>query len=302
MATHSVEIASGERFEFGENWTRFLAHLDEDRILEAERSLRKSLEVEDLKGQSFLDIGSGSGLFSLAARRLGARVHSFDYDPKWVACTTELKRRYFPSDPSWRVDEGSVLDARYLATLGQFDIVYSWGVLHHTGQMWNAIANAAALVRAEGQLFISIYNKQVYWTRFFTGVKRAYSRSPAPGKAVIAGSYIAAEVLKGAVKDSLLLRNPLRRYRDYRKTRGMSTWHDWIDWVGGYPFEVAAPDEIFHFLRGHGFTLKHLTTCGPGHGCNEYVFVRRSLVQGTGSSQSGGASRESQRAELSGTA
>jgi 2-polyprenyl-3-methyl-5-hydroxy-6-metoxy-1,4-benzoquinol methylase len=143
---NSEEIAAGERFAFGENWSRFLAVLDDDRIRQAERSLCDSLEVSNLQGVRFLDVGSGSGLFSLAARRLGATVHSFDYDPQSVACTEELKRRYFRDDADWRVQTGSVLDSEYLKTLGQWDVVYSWGVLHHTGQMSLALANVAGLV------------------------------------------------------------------------------------------------------------------------------------------------------------
>jgi 2-polyprenyl-3-methyl-5-hydroxy-6-metoxy-1,4-benzoquinol methylase len=124
---HAKEIAQGERFEFGENWSRFLDVLDDERIFEAEKSLKQMLEVEDLAGKSFLDIGSGSGLFSLAARRLGARVHSFDYDPQSVASTRELRRRYFPEDADWSIEEGSILDEEYVRSLGKFDIVYSWG-------------------------------------------------------------------------------------------------------------------------------------------------------------------------------
>src|ERR1700741_2246954 len=95
---HRREIASGERFEFGKNWGLFLESVNAERIARAENSLREMLEVRDLRGKTFLDIGSGSGLYSLAARRLGARVHSFDYDPQSVACTAELKRRYSPHD------------------------------------------------------------------------------------------------------------------------------------------------------------------------------------------------------------
>ncbi|HEX8686718.1 MAG TPA: 50S ribosomal protein L11 methyltransferase, partial [Pyrinomonadaceae bacterium] len=122
MSAHAIEVSRGERFEFGENWSRFLAVLDDERIGKAEESLRAMLEVESLAGRSFLDIGSGSGLFSLAARRLGARVHSFDYDPRSVACARELRRRYFPEDPAWVVEEGSALDADYVRSLGLFDV------------------------------------------------------------------------------------------------------------------------------------------------------------------------------------
>src|SRR5207237_4161917 len=158
MSTHAIEIAHGERFEFGKNWSRFLNVLDERRIARAEESLKQMLEVDDLEGKRFLDIGSGSGLFSLAARRLGARVHSLDYDPQSIACTKELRRRYFNKDSDWRIEEGSALDADYLKSLGTFDVVYSWGVLHHTGAMWSALENAQLPVAEGGKLFVAIYN------------------------------------------------------------------------------------------------------------------------------------------------
>src|SRR4051812_24922114 len=107
---HAAEVASGQRFEFGKNWARFLENLDDARIGAAERSLAAMLGESTLHGRRFLDAGSGSGLFSLAARRLGARVLSFDFDPHSVACTEELRRRYFPNDTDWRVESGSVLD------------------------------------------------------------------------------------------------------------------------------------------------------------------------------------------------
>src|SRR5262244_3453642 len=127
---HAEEVARGERFEFGKNWSRFLEGVRDEQIVTAESSLKRMLEIDSLAGLSFLDIGSGSGLSSLAARRLGARVHSFDFDPQSVACTAELRRRYFPDDPDWQVQEGSALDPSFVSALGKFDIVYSWGVLH----------------------------------------------------------------------------------------------------------------------------------------------------------------------------
>ena len=126
--TNAAEIASGERFEFGQNWSQFLASVDDERIQQAEQSLKQMLEVDSLASKTFLDIGSGSGLFSLAARRLGARVHSFDFDPKSVACTREIKKNYFGDDDAWQIQEGSVLDTDFMSSLGQYDIVYSWGV------------------------------------------------------------------------------------------------------------------------------------------------------------------------------
>ena len=146
LKTFEEEVRLGERFEFGENWRSFLSTLNDERIEVAKESLIEMLQVDNLSGKRFLDVGSGSGLFSLAARELGAEVVSFDFDPTAVACTQELRERYFPDDPNWAIQRGSVLDQRFLGSLGEFDVVYSWGVLHHTGEMWAALKNAASLV------------------------------------------------------------------------------------------------------------------------------------------------------------
>jgi len=128
--------------------------VNDERIAQAEESLCDMLAVRDLHGKRFLDVGSGSGLFSLAARRLGATVHSFDYDSKSIACTRELKRRYLPDDSQWSIEEGSVLDRNFLTRLGQFDVVYSWGVLSPYRNNVGGLGNYTPLVGAKGSLYM----------------------------------------------------------------------------------------------------------------------------------------------------
>ncbi len=271
-------VVSSERFGFGENWRQFLEHLNDERIEQAEQSLCKMLQVKDLKGKTFLDVGSGSGLFSLVARRLGAKVRSFDYDPQSVACTAELKRRYFANDKDWTVERGSAIDETYMASLGAYDVVYSWGVLHHTGGMWKGLELIDQCVKPKGKLFIALYNDQGGASRRWLKKKKIYNRLPdalkTPFAALVYAYPEAKTLLSHTLKGEFFLYFKNIIHYGALTGRGMSWWHDRIDWIGGLPFEVANPGEIFTYYRDRGYSMSALTTVGGTNACNEFVFCK----------------------------
>lgn len=256
------------RFAFGRNWKNFLSSLSESQILEAESSLCRMLGKSGFASSSFLDAGCGSGLFSLAALRLGANeVVSFDLDPDSVDCARKLSKLYGPF-PQWRIFQASILDTTLLHQMGKYDIVYSWGVLHHTGAMWDALKNVTGFVSDSGLLFISIYNDQGILTTIWRAVKRCYNASPQPIRLVMAISYYLYMVLIKTIKRGLRFRQDTPADR-----RGMVSWYDAVDWIGGYPFEVASPDDVIKFCLDRGFEVERIKTT-HGYGCNEYVFRR----------------------------
>lgn len=285
QSVHSVEVSAGQRFRFGANWLRFSATLDAERLATAAASLRERISQGttgvdrnspakvQLDGLRFLDIGCGSGIFSLAARRMGATVVSVDFDPDAVTCTRALREEHYPGDTAWDVAEISVLDARAMDELGDFDVVYAWGSLHHTGRMWNAIEQALLRVRPDGLVILAIYNDQGIRSRLWRGVKRLFCSSTAGRVLVLSGAlpYFYGRAIVGGLARG---RSPAATFASYRSTRGMSRFHDIVDWVGGLPFEVASPEAVVLFASAHGFEQQMLHNVGHAHGNNEYVFRR----------------------------
>lgn len=272
-------MEDNQRFAFGRNWQLFLKSIDDDRIAIARESLLEFLRLPDLRDKTFLDVGCGSGLFSYAASELGAkRIVSFDLDPFSVECCRYLRAK--AKDPErWEVLSGSILDREFLAPIGTFDVVYAWGVLHHTGRMWDAIANSAQLVNPNGYLYLALYNKitgrngSASWIHsFWLSVKKFYNAHPAVGVYILEplamSAYLALVVAKGE--------NPVTHLRNYRSNRGMSWSTDARDWLGGYPYEFATVEEVFTFVKKEfpEFNLVNLKTTS-GRGLNWFLFQRR---------------------------
>lgn len=276
MNEHAKEVAAGQRFEFGRNWTRFLAGLDDRSTANAQRALASMLGTERLDGLHLLDIGSGSGLSSLVARRLGVRVHSFDYDPQSVSCTRALRERFYPNDPDWTVEEGSVLDPDYLRPRKiRRGILLGRAASHgchvdRLGKRSDSAGRRRPFIHRNLQSSTHLDSALQTYQAVLCG--RAQ-----PGKWAILAAYATTTHLINLAKDLATRRSPLKRYRVEPGLRGMSAWYDLIDWVGGYPFETARPDEIFDFFGSHGLRLERMTTPG-GPSCNEFVFQRQTTA------------------------
>jgi SAM-dependent methyltransferase len=266
------EVSS--HFEFGENWQSFASEVTRENIAEATRGLSRLFPAGELNGASFFDIGCGSGLSMLAARNLGAAtITGVDIDPNSVYASQALLSRYLPAG-GWTTEVKSVFDLDP-AQDALHDIVYSWGVLHHTGDLWAAIKKAAALVKPGGYFALALYRKTPF-CRFWTVEKRFYTASGPVGRAAIRSIY------KSAFFAGLILtgRNPRRHIHRHKSHRGMDWHHDLHDWLGGYPYESVAPGEVAQSLNRLGFSMvrtfeKPASVKGLlGTHCDEFVAVR----------------------------
>ncbi len=270
------------RFSFGRNWDKFANKINEERIKSSEKSLKLLLRQHNLRNKRFLDVGCGSGLSSLVALNLGAEVVAFDFDEKSVETTKKVIAKYSPGKVgTTSVNQGSVLDEQYMKSLEVFDIVYAWGVLHHTGDMWQAIKIASDAVAPGGAFALAIYNDQGGSSVRWRAIKKAYVNGSILRKSFLVGLVGLFFEVRAFLVRVIKFQNPLpiSDWAKRKNNRGMSVFHDLIDWVGGYPFEVAKPEELLEFLGQRGFILDHLKTCGGGHGCNEYLFIRSSNLK-----------------------
>lgn len=261
------------QFSFGKNWAAFIQNLYSQRRLDqATKSLRDFLDLEDLSGLTMMDIGCGSGIFSLAALRLKIKkLISFDIDPFSVQCCQYLKNK--ANNPNhWDVRSGSVLDKAFLDTFPEVDLVYSWGVLHHTGKMYTAIKNAATKVKPGGYFYIAIYNKVrgPLGSKTWLLIKRFYNASPRPVQWIFEIGYALADIFHTI----FIGKNPIRKIKNYESHRGMSWYTDIRDWLGGYPYEYATAEEIVSFCENQLGLILLKVERRETLACNEFLFKK----------------------------
>ena len=269
------------RFGFGRNWKKYLSAMSDADIEIAKESLLTMISDADgavtaktIGGKRFLDVGCGSGLFSLCARSAGCKVVSFDYDPDAVSCAKELKDRYYPGDSDWTVLQGSVLDKEFLKSLNTYDIVYAWGCLHHTGDMWTAMDNVTSLTKNGGTLCIAIYNDCGLRSQMWHSVKRFYNFNVVTRIATCM-VFVPYRIGRMAISS---IRQRINLFAAYKRERGMHVVTDILDWIGGYPYEYAKWKEVVEFFSERGFIASTVTP-SEGTGNHQFVFVRNAGVR-----------------------
>lgn len=261
-----------KQFDFGQNWSEFSDHAaNAERAAQARRHFEALMEGVALEGRSFLDIGFGQGFSLLSATAGGADTAGCDINPKCHEVIAR-NRAHFPSlgDRAIPLQVGSILDEPVVAALralppakdGHFDIVHSWGVLHHTGDMARALAHAGSLVRPGGHFVIAIYNR--HWSSLpWLAIKATYVHAPRWVQRILVGLLYPVIWL---AKLLVTRRNP--RSMD----RGMDFYYDVVDWVGGYPYEYASIEEMRERCAPLGFELVRAVPAKVPTGCNELVF------------------------------
>lgn len=256
-------------FSFGENWKDYVGTIDNDDITSANEDITDWLSENEITDKDIIDIGCGSGIHSYCFYKHGAnKLVSVDADPRSVEATSLLRDR--AEQPSnWTVSVGSILDDSLLENLGKFDVVYSWGVLHHTGEMWQAIENASTLAKPGGLFWISLYSKGPGYPKDLA-IKQKYNKLSNVGKKI----FIARKIVKIMWKRLKKGKNPITW--NEKVGRGMHKYHDIIDWYGGLPYEVASKDEIESFLDKRNFNLVRAQETKE-RTCSVYLFKKTNI-------------------------
>jgi SAM-dependent methyltransferase len=261
----------GLRFEFGKNWSNFVRrNLSDERVDIARKHILSFIQRDRLDGLDFLDIGCGSGLHSAAALRAGAgKICSFDYDPNSVNATN-MVREHVGAPANWQVMRGDALDADFMNSLGKWSFVYSWGVLHHTGDVWRAVDNASKTVADGGMFYLALYAADVQTDpEFWLRIKREYNEASEWKRRKMVWWYVWVYMMN---KNVLAFPHVLWRMARHRMTRGMSLFVDIRDWLGGWPMEFTYDADVIKFLDERGFSMKNIKT---GQACTEFLFAKR---------------------------
>jgi SAM-dependent methyltransferase len=257
-------------FNFGSNWKNYSKYaLSGKKIETAKLHFDKLFENIDLNEKSFLDIGFGQGLSLLIATEKNANTVGCDINPLCSEVLLFNMKMFNNNLNEIPVVIGSINDETTVENIlklndgNLFDIVHSWGVLHHTGNMWKAIEKSKNLVTKNGIFVIAIYNKH-FTAKFWHLIKKVYNSSGWFIKNLMLAGYLPLIFIRYL----LYFQNPMKL------PRGMNIYYDAIDWLGGYPYQYASIDEILDYMNQNGFTQVRIVKTSGFTGCNEFVFKK----------------------------
>ena len=261
------------RYGFGRNWEDYIRkHFSEERVDISRKHMLEFLGLENLNGRSFLDVGCGSGLQSLAAFRAGAgKIFSFDYDIHSVRATKMMRK--IAGDPkNWQITQGSILDDNFIQGIETADIIYSWGVLHHTGDMWKAMDNTAKLAKKNALLYIALYDYDIQVNptpEFWLDVKKRYNFSSWLRKRKMEIWYIWRFMLDKKISK---LPEVISLAFNYKQSRGMAMYNNLKDWLGGWPMDFAKRADVRDWAERNKLEMLTMKT---GEANTEYLFGKQ---------------------------
>lgn len=147
----------------------FFDEIEEHRYT-AEPFVCRFAEFQQWSGKRILEIGVGSGTDFVNFARAGAVASGVDLTEQGVALT---RRRL---ELEGLEGDVRVADAENLPfDDGTFDLVYSWGVLHHTPDTEKAIGEVRRILKPDGEARIMLYARYS-WTGFRIWVRHALLR------------------------------------------------------------------------------------------------------------------------------
>jgi SAM-dependent methyltransferase len=266
-------LKNKKHFAFGKNWELYSRQINSSHIESSKKDLIGLIQLESLQGMSVLDIGSGSGVHSLSMMLLGCKdLVALDYDPDSVSTTNRvLSGKSFKGD--FQVIQADILKHIPGIDGRTFDLVYSWGVLHHTGDMMKGIDRSISYVKPGALIALALYRKTLLCT-FWRIEKFLYSKSPKILQSLFQKTYEFVFGLGIKIKTG----QSLRAYKlSYFQKRGMDFSRDVHDWLGGYPYESIDPRYLIQYMEQRGFTLlnSHISKKQIGilgSGCDEFLF------------------------------
>ena len=197
---------------------------------------------DGLEGKTVLDGGCGSGMVSVAFATLGADVTGVDVTRQCVENGRKNAQRFGVECRFIQAD---------LVTLSlddQFDIIYTWGVLHHTPDAEASFHSLATHLKEDGDIIIAVYLRTPL-SGFWNSIRVFYQRSPSMLKTVTRKTTAA---LLAGVDMAKRLVGGRQRYM----MRGTSNEEIVNDWFGVPHRTFHSYDEVYKWFEDAGLAYE----------------------------------------------